>query len=246
MRYIRKIWIIIGTIFLATVTNPSDANAQLLLGFNETFDSSVMPGWEFRWAKVDEGILQIKPDGFAQRDGLLHDFALSVVAKYDQDGVARIVYHKGESESYLLQFAKRWISLSRLERELGRAEHEIGPGEWAQIEIRTVGGEQTILLNNQPVISLHDPTPLAYTGIQLSATGSKVEFDNLIMTNMDPALSITPILIPLSTPKPAPHVASPTSSSAIPRLVSTKNLVVYIFVFLLLVTTLILFIWRWR
>ncbi len=235
---------IIGIILLVMVTFPSDVNAQLLLGFTENFDDPALLGWETRWAKVDNGILQIEADGFAQRNAYLNNFELSILGNYDQGGIARIAYRKGENGAFLIQFAERFITLSCREGELGRFSHDIHPGEWAQITIIAIGDEQTILLNDHPVITIHSPSSLASTGIQLSATGSMVEFDKLTMTNMDPKISKTPSLNFLSRSSRAPYTASPTPGSPILRLLFTQDPAIYLIMILLLVTASILLRWR--
>lgn len=199
--YFRQLWCSVVLILFLSLTLPVQAQEG---GFTETFDDPSLAGWEIDLATVKDGILRIEPDGFAYRDGQWGDFTLSLVARYNDGGSLRVDYRSSRDGTYVLYIGGGFVSLARVDHELGRNSHAIPAGEWARVEISVSGGVHTITLNNRQVIAVSDAGGLTAGGIRLSANGAAAEFDHLVLTPFGHGISeATASQPPLPATQPA-------------------------------------------
>ncbi|MBN2549488.1 MAG: DUF4956 domain-containing protein [Anaerolineales bacterium] len=220
----RMLWITTLLIGLAVIAFwAAPALAQGDQGFTETFDDAQLPGWEHApEAIVADGVLRIGPAQFAARLGAWQDFTLRFELRYSGEGETHVNYRATDQGSYLLLLRPGEATLLKTAppgepQELGSARAEaLNTTDWVTVQIALSGGNHTIMVNDEAVISANDPDPLGRGGLIFGSVGQRTtELDNL---NMQPGgASVEPAPIepggPLTAPTAAPPVQTPAAGS---------------------------------
>jgi hypothetical protein len=188
MKRDRALWISLLVVGLIITAFPfSTAVAQGEEGFTDSFDDTQLPGWERApEVVVSDGALRIGPAQFASRLGNWQDFSLSFKLRYSGDGETAVNYRATDQGSYILSLGPEAATLIRTipegnPRELGRAEAVAAQtGDWINVQIDVSGGEHSISINGETLITATDDDPIARGGLVFLSLGQRTtEVDDL-------------------------------------------------------------------
>lgn len=205
---------------LALTATP--VHAQQGQGFSDSFDDPQLPGWEHTpEVVVTAGILQIGPGQFAARMGGWEDFDLTLKVRFRGEGETHINYRATDQGAYILHLMTGEAVLFKRgqpgqEEELGRASApEIQTDTWLVIQISLSGGEHTITLNGQALLTVTDPEPAGPGTVVLASLGQRTtEVDEITLavtaaSASAPAGPVEPVAA--ATTAPAAQAPAPTS-----------------------------------
>lgn len=177
--------VVIAILLGAALLAPAGAGAQSG-GFQEPFSDPELPGWEHPpEAEVVEGVLEVRPGGYALHFGDWGDITLTVKLRFAGEGQAMIRYYFRDEGSYALVISSGALSVDRIEAHslvsLGRAEvTALQPDTWVSVKIAVSGGEQQVYVDDELVLETTDPAPLETGAILLTTQGGlTAEFDDL-------------------------------------------------------------------
>jgi len=154
--------------------------------FQETFADPALPGWEHPpEAAVVDGLLQVRPGGFAVHFGDWADITLSIKARFSGEGEAAISYYFQDAGSYTLLITSGALSVQRkdnqAETSLGSAKvPALLPDTWVGIKIIVSGDQQKVYINDELQLTVTDAQPLLAGAILLTVRGGlTAEYDDL-------------------------------------------------------------------
>ncbi len=159
-------------------------------GFQESFDDENLPGWEHSpQAEVVDGLLQVRPGGFALRFGEWTDITLEVKVRLPGPGQAVVGYYFRDADRYLLLLGDGMITLDResgqTRSNLGSASFDAQPDAWLKLRIVVSGGEHQIYLNDILQLTATDPEALQGGGILLTVEReATAAFDDLVVSGL--------------------------------------------------------------
>jgi hypothetical protein len=188
-RWFVPMMVVLGVLCLIAWPAVAQENA-----FSDTFDDPLLPGWEHSPdVAVVDGALRIAPGNFAARPGGWGEITLNARMQYSGMGELLLHYSWREGSHYGLFFIGNELVLERFSDEtpqpLGNTSLEaFPPDRWFDLQITISGGEHTISLDGQPVITASDPEPLPPGGIALTAGGDRTgSFDTITISAAAPA-----------------------------------------------------------
>jgi hypothetical protein len=158
-------------------------------GFSETFDDPQLPGWEHSpEVVVSGGVLRIGPGNFAARMGTWQDLELVLKLRCTGAGETHVNYRATDNGGYLLVLTDEEVILRRTARqaapqELARAALAgVDLAEWTGLQIVLQGGEHSISVDGQLVLTASDPTPLPRGGLVFASPGGlTTELDDITL-----------------------------------------------------------------
>jgi len=180
--------LLISFIAVLFIFTPSQAQDDTVTE-TETFDNTQLEGWEHSpEVVVTDGVLQIYSGQFAMKYGDWGDFDMSIQVKFSGAGEIVIGYHFRDEGRYTLHILTDEVTLVK---EVSEPFTEIGSvnysgyviGEWLDIRIVLTGGDHSIYLNNELLLTISETDVLTPGPFLLHVTGENIgEFDNLTIT----------------------------------------------------------------
>lgn len=220
----KRPWLFVAIAILlgAALLVPAGAGAQGSR-FQEPFSDEGLPGWEHpAEAAVVEGVLEVRPGGYALHFGDWSDISLSVKLRFSGEGQAIIRYYFRDEGSYALVLRAGGLSVEKTvahsPASLGGAEAAaLQPGAWVTIRIAVSGGEQQVYLDDGLALEVMDPEPLETGAILLTTQGGlTAEFDDLDVTGREMAApagaGVAPGLQEETGTRPAATEAAPAAA----------------------------------
>jgi hypothetical protein len=187
--------------------------------FSDTFDDPLLPGWEHSPdVAVADGALRIAPGNFAAHPAEWAEITLDARMQYSGMGELLIHYSWREGSHYGLLFIGNELVLERFRdgtpQPLGNASLEaFPPDRWYDLRIAVSGGEHTVSMDGQPVMTGSDPDPLPPGGIALTAGGDRTgSFDSISISaaGLAPREEAPPELRPAEALPAAAAIQQPT------------------------------------
>jgi hypothetical protein len=171
------------------------AAAQEGGGWQETFDSSQLSGWEHSpEAVAAEGVLRIGPGNFAARVGGWGDFDLSFRLRFSGPGETQVNYRASEQGGYQLILTEEEAVLFRdvppdSHTEIARSAGWQPPeNTWMDFSIAVRGGAHSITIDGKSVLSANDSEPLGPGTVVFASQGERTtEVDDVSLTVVQPA-----------------------------------------------------------
>lgn len=136
-------------------------------GWQETFDSSALTGWELGpEVAVADGALVIGPGNFAARLDDFQDFRFSFRVRFDDpEGAFSLIYHAREESEYALRFLPDEILLERRSGGPLVALTQTGGSplierSWNDVQLEAAGGSHRVWVNDELILATEDEAPL--------------------------------------------------------------------------------------
>jgi photosystem II stability/assembly factor-like uncharacterized protein len=174
--------VVAGLILVVSLATPALGQE---LPFTETFDDPTLSRWEHPPnAAVIDGVLRIKPGGFAFHPARWGDISLAVHVRLLGEGELLIRYRWSEDANYSVRLRPHGVTVQRQllgpPTDLGSATASIPPGEWVEMTVTVTGRTHQVTMNGSPLLTATDPDPLPEGGIGLLVEGEAAgEFDDL-------------------------------------------------------------------
>jgi hypothetical protein len=157
-------------------------------GFTDDFEGPSLEGWDHSPdVIVVDGKLRMSGGESAFMAGQWCDFSLTMRFIAESPGDVMVHYYAREEIRYLLHIFPGEIILERQSPEggehLGAAPLEgISTDSWVDFELRVVGGEHEISIEDNVVLSATDPEPLGAGAVGLVYNGEGyAEFDDVAL-----------------------------------------------------------------
>jgi len=190
--------LLISLALLLIPSPPAHAQGPVI---TETFDDPALPGWEHSpGAAVVDGVLRVEPGNFAFHEGEWDDFTLTFHMRRSGEGVVAITYRASARGGYILLIGDNLMALQREAEgavaDLAAAEVAVPADEWLLIGVTVEGGEHTVTLDGEPVLSMTDPDPLPPGGFGIETIDqATAEFDDLeaTLSNAPTPVAATPV-----------------------------------------------------
>ena len=199
--------------------------AQEPVSFTETFDDPALPAWEHSPdATVEDGVLRIEPDGFAEHSAFWADLMLTVSVRCTDEADLLIRYRWSEDANYTVRISRPFVTVQRQllgpATDLGEGTAPLPLGEWVEVTVTVDGDWHHVMVNGSPVLIATDPDPLPEGGIGLLVEGEEVgEFDNLEVIaagQAAPPAEPSPASKPAQEPTPEPTSVPPEAQPTPP------------------------------
>jgi hypothetical protein len=159
--------------------------------FTEEFDSVNWEGWEHSQdVVVENGILRLGQGGHVVRVESWADIDLSVKLRFSLPGVMVVNYLMGDQGHYALLLAGGEAILDKHTggeptNLAGVQVQNFKDGDWNEINIQMLGGEHTITINEQEVITVTDSSTITSGGFMVHALEvASVEVDSISITGI--------------------------------------------------------------
>ena len=196
--------------------------AQEPVSFTETFDDPALPAWEHSPdATVEDGVLRIEPDGFAEHSAFWADLMLTVSVRCTDEADLLIRYRWSEDANYTVRISRPFVTVQRQllgpATDLGEGTAPLPLGEWVEVTVTVDGDFHHVMVNDSPVLIAEDPDPLPEGGIGLLVEGETVgEFDDLevIAAGQAPPPSSPTVTATTTAATTTPPEAQPTPAPA--------------------------------
>lgn len=183
----------IVTVTVLCLVMSMTASAQMTL--TENFDGGQPQNWQLHdgASLVQQprmgNVLQFQPNGFAAWDVTTgQTFTLQFSAVVQQDSMAGVIFrNSGEPPNhseYQLLYEGGQLRLIKIangqDSDLGATPVEVMPNTWMTIQVAVNGGQMTVTVDGQQMLSATDQQPLGQGGLALH--GHNVAFDNFTLT----------------------------------------------------------------
>ncbi len=157
-------------------------------GFTEDFEGPSLEGWDYSPDVIlVDGTLRMSGGENAFKVGAWCDFILTMRFIAESPGDVMLHYYAREEGNYLLHILPGEIILERRSPEgiehLGAAPLEgISTDSWVALELRVVGGEHEITIEEKLILTATDPQPLGAGAVGLVYNGEGfAEFDDVAL-----------------------------------------------------------------
>ena len=206
--------IAVGVLLLGSTVVGAQAD-----GFRETFSEPQLAGWEHPpEAAVVDGLLRVRPGGFALHFGDWADITLSIRARFSGEGEVAIGYYVRDAGSYTLLITSGALSVQRQE---GQTQTSLGsakvpallPDTWVDVKIVVSGDHQEVYVNDGLQLTVTDAEPLSAGAILLGVRGGlTAEYDDLDLRGRPAAAP--PEAGPVAQPQSTATATPPVTASA--------------------------------
>lgn len=176
--------ICVVVVILTCLFTPVPAEAQGN-SFQDAFDDPNLPGWEHSsQAEVVDGVLQMRPGGFAMHPGNWKNISLTINLRISGQGRAFLGYYTSEAGNYVLRLGEGVLILEKEQNKsrtvLEEVQLETRQDTWITVKIVVNNDQHDVFIDGVLQLSTVDTESLEKGGVILSVDGEAiVEYDDL-------------------------------------------------------------------